>query len=33
MIPQALSDILSGKSSVADALKAADTQITQILNG
>jgi N,N'-diacetylchitobiose transport system substrate-binding protein len=33
VIPQALSDILSGKSSVADALKAADTQITQILNG
>jgi N,N'-diacetylchitobiose transport system substrate-binding protein len=32
IIPQALSDILSGKSSVADALKAADTQITQQLN-
>ena len=33
VIPQALSDILSGKSSVPDALKAADTQITQLLNG
>lgn len=32
VIPQALSDILSGKSSVADALKAADAQITQLLN-
>lgn len=32
VIPQALSDILSGKSSVADALKAADAQITQQLN-
>jgi N,N'-diacetylchitobiose transport system substrate-binding protein len=32
ILPQALSDILSGKSSVADALKAADDQITQQLN-
>jgi N,N'-diacetylchitobiose transport system substrate-binding protein len=32
VIPQALSDILSGKSSVPDALKQADTQITELLN-
>jgi N,N'-diacetylchitobiose transport system substrate-binding protein len=32
LIPQALSDILSGKSSVADALKSADNEITQMLN-
>lgn len=33
VIPQALSDILSGKSSVQDALKSADSQIAGILNG
>jgi N,N'-diacetylchitobiose transport system substrate-binding protein len=32
VIPQALSDILSGKSSVTDALKSADNEITQMLN-
>ena len=33
ILPQALSDILSGKAQPADALKSADDQISQLLNG